>query len=113
MLGVLTIRNLKGGPGERSIRRSTVRRDRLASAPVGDLPHRRARRSAGGGAHRQRSQAAGGGAGPRRRAARGGARSNLRLVLGGGPAELDRRQRAPGPPAGGEGVCLPAGEERL
>src|SRR3954453_15698904 len=45
--------------------------------------------------------------GPRSRA-----RSDLRLVLGGRRVADRRRPGPPGAPAGGEGVRLPAGEER-
>src|SRR5215211_3287563 len=69
-------------------------------------------RGAGDGPHRQRPGGAVAGAGQGRPRPRGGPGGHLRLVLGRRPVAGVRCQGAPGAPAGGQDVRLPAGQDR-
>src|SRR3954453_7079156 len=114
MLEVLTSID-EGGPSgtlRRKVRRAAVRRDR--SAP----PQKRCGAddgrggTVGGGTDRELTVGPGRGDDPGRAAPRGRAGGDLRVVLGERHPGRVRRGHAPGPPAGGEGVRVPAGEER-
>ena len=111
MLGVSTSSTTMGGPSG-SVRRPADRGHGPAQAPVGAGPDERGRPEAGHRADHEQPGAAGRGDQAGGRAPEGGGGGLLRLVLGGRRPGRGRRGGAPGPPAGGEGLHPPPGQER-